>query len=115
MDRILILDGDARCALAVVRSLGRLDVELGVAASTRHAIAWSSRFASDRFQCPDPARDAEAFEAWLQSTIDHWKPHMLLPLTDVSLERTLALETWLRGRTALPFVDAETFARVDHR
>ncbi|MCH2171076.1 ATP-grasp domain-containing protein [Myxococcota bacterium] len=115
MDRILILDGNARCALAVVRSLGRLDVELGVAASSRHALAWSSRFAHRRFACPDPAREGEAFQDWLQSTVDSWKPHMLLPLTDVSLERTLELETWLRARTALPFVEAETVARISDK
>lgn len=115
MDRILVLDGDARSALAVVRSLGRLDVELGVAACGATPLAHASRFVMQRFRCPDPGDSPDAWRAWLLETVDAWQPHMLLPLTDVSLGIVLGMESRLREATVLPCVDEATFHRVANK
>lgn len=115
MDRILVLDGEARSALAVVRSLGQLEIEIGVAFCTPHALATRSRFASVGFPCPDPGAAPEAFQRWLVETVEHWKPHMLLPLTDVSLDLALRVEGTLRASTVLPTISAQTFERVSNK
>ena len=115
MDRILVLDGEARSALAVVRSLGRLEVEVGVASCAKLAIAQKSRFASCCFRCPNPGDSPEPFQRWLLDTVTHWKPHMVLPLTDVSLDLALRIEGRLRECTVLPTVSADTFERVSNK
>ena len=115
MDRILVLDGEARSALAVVRSLGRLAVEVGVASCARPAIAQRSRFASCSFRCPDPGNSPEPYQRWLLETVKRWKPHMVLPLTDISLDLALRIESPLRECTVLPTVSAETFERVSNK
>jgi predicted ATP-grasp superfamily ATP-dependent carboligase len=112
MDRVLVLDGDARSALAVVRSLGRLGLEIGVAAAREGALAQRSRFASQAFRCPDPAAQPRAFQGWLRAQVESFQPHMLLPLSDLSLGLALELEDELRARTVLPSVDRASFARV---
>ena len=115
MDRILVLDGEARSALAVVRSLGRLEVEVGVASNAADAIAQRSRYANRLFPCPNPGEAPEAFQRWLLETVEAWKPHMVLPLTDVSLDLALCVEGRLRESTVLPTVSAETFDRVSNK
>ena len=60
---------------------------LGVAACGTSALAHASRFANERFVCPDPSEAPEAYRTWVMETVEAWKPHMLLPLTDLSLGR----------------------------
>ena len=115
MDRILVLDGEARSALAVVRSLGRQGLELAVAAAEPPALAQRSRYAQRRFACPAPARAPKAFQEWLLRAVEGYRPHLLLPLTDLSLALALELEAELRARTVLPFVDRATCARVQSK
>ncbi len=115
MDRVLVLDGEARAALAVVRSLGRLGLELAVASDDPLAIAQRSRYASRRLACPSPASRPAEFQDWLERAVQDWQPHMVLPLTDVSLGLALARAPALRERTVLPAVDAAAFARVSDK
>lgn len=115
MDRILVLDGEARSALAAVRSLGRLGLEVAVAAAEPPALAQRSRYASRKLACPSPARAPQDFQDWLRRAVAGYRPHLLLPLTDLSLGLTLELEQELRAQTVLPFVDRATCARVQRK
>ena len=61
--RILVLDGDERAALAVVRSLVRAGHIVAVAAESHTSLAGSSRGVAGRYVTPSPLVDAEAFRA----------------------------------------------------
>lgn len=115
MQRILLLDGEARSALASVRSLGRAGYEVAVAAAETPALAQRSRHAARKFACPPPTRAPREFQDWLRGAVKGYRPDLLLPLTDVSVGLTLELEDELRAQTTLPFVDRATCARVQRK
>ncbi len=109
---VLVLDGETRKALAVVRSLGRRGTRLVVASHRESAIACKSRYIRRSVRCPSPKAEPAAFQAWLLSFVQDLKPDMLLPLTDRTVTQVLALEETLRPLTILPFVSNETFLAV---
>lgn len=109
---VLVLDGETRKALAVVRSLGRRGVRLTVASHRKSAIACKSRYVSETVRCPSSKTEPAEFQDWLLGFLREKKPHMLLPLTDRSVTQVLALEETLRDLTILPFVSNDTFLAV---
>ncbi|NNE08404.1 MAG: hypothetical protein HKN20_07575 [Gemmatimonadetes bacterium] len=109
---VLVLDGETRKALAVVRSLGRQGTRLIVVSHRESAIACKSRYAARAVRCPSPKAEPAAFQTWLLSFVRDARPDMLLPLTDRSVTQVLALEETLRPLTILPFVSNETFRAV---
>ncbi|MCB0324047.1 MAG: ATP-grasp domain-containing protein [Bdellovibrionales bacterium] len=111
-DRILVLDGETRTALAVTRSLGHLAVDIGVAAHAPGGLAQRSRYVTTLFECPDPQEAPEMYLRWLVQVVEEWKPRMLLPLTDVSLTLCLRLHDILREQTILPTLDPACFAAI---
>lgn len=111
-DRVLVLDGEARSALAVVRSLSRLPLEIGVVAHHSTALAVRSRGASVYFPAPSAKRDRAGFTTRLAEVIEGWRPRVVLPLTDASLECLRQLPEELRRKTIIPCADPETLEGV---
>ena len=109
---VLVLDGETRKALAVVRSLGRRGIFLIVASDCEGAIARRSRFTSESIHCPNAKSEPAAFQRWLLAFVEERRPHMVLPLTDRTVTQVLSLENLLRSKTILPFVSNETFLAV---
>jgi predicted ATP-grasp superfamily ATP-dependent carboligase len=111
-DRILVLDGETRAALAIVRSLGKHKIDVGVAAHHPGGIAQKSKYASTLFECPDPVDAPEMYLKWVAEVVETWAPRMILPITDASLTLCLRIEEVLRARTILPTVDRNTLAEI---
>ncbi len=110
--RVLVLDGNTRAALAVVRSLGRAKLDVSVAAPTKRSLAAVSRSARFSFCSPNPFAQSAAYRDWLLRLVDRLRPDFLLPVTNISLELALSVEDELRTKTILPFVSRDTFERV---
>lgn len=82
--RALVLDGDSRAALAIVRSLGRRQVQV-IAASEEHAsLAGCSKWCSDRLVYPCPRATPHLFEDWLTSTLALMPDAVLFVASDVT-------------------------------
>jgi predicted ATP-grasp superfamily ATP-dependent carboligase len=113
--RVLVLDGETRTALAVVRSLSSRGMEVIVAASSRCALAQSSKHSAINLISPDPHTVPDGYREWLCETVQQWRPDVLLPLTDLSVGLCLSSEAKLRQWTSLPFVNEETFAAVSDK
>jgi len=113
--RILLLDGETRAALAVVRSLGKLDTDITVASTEPGAISFTSKYCSQKLICPKLMADNREFSIWLKNTLDEINPRMLIALTDASLDACLKLEKDIRDKTELPFVDYDTFAAISDK
>ncbi len=111
-DRILVLDGETRKALAVVRSLGAAGLTVGVASADRRGIALASRYAAERFRSPDAKSDPGEYVRWLLDKVEKWRPQLLLPLTDRSVTLVLGEEKRLASLTTLPFVPEPLFRTV---
>ena len=107
--RALVLDGEARSALAVTRSLGRAGVEVTVGAASKRSLAGSSRYAGDHLLLPDPVREPDAFATALIQQARQRAPELWLPLTDASMTVVNEIRHELQG-IQLPIPAADTLA-----
>lgn len=82
---IMILDGETRTALAVVRSLGRYGYKTIVVSNETAPLAGRSRFAGPLLCAPDPNREPDRFINWLEAAAAAFRPALIFPLTDVTV------------------------------
>lgn len=83
---LMVLNGEARAALGVVRNLGRKGVPVYVGGNERWAMASRSRHARRRFAYPPLATDPERTHAAVMERIRQWRPNVLLPVSDEGWE-----------------------------
>jgi predicted ATP-grasp superfamily ATP-dependent carboligase len=107
-DRVLILDGNTRSALASTRSLGKKGVHVVVADEAKRTLSGASRYCSETFTYPSPASNLDGFLTTLKGECCRRGIGMILPMTEIS--------TWmvLRHREEfeslrVPFVDFRTY------
>ncbi len=113
--RVLVLDGETRSALAVVRALGTEKIDIGVAAHHPGGLAQKSKYTSTIFECPDPVDAPEMYLKWVSEVVESWQPRMLLPLTDTSLTLCLRIKDILSAHTFLPAVDEDTLEQINDK
>jgi predicted ATP-grasp superfamily ATP-dependent carboligase len=82
-DGVLLLDGNARSALAVTRSLGSRGVVVTVAAETHPCLAGCSKYCRDTLIYPSPMEHPEGFTSWLKRLLSGRDYSMVLPMTDI--------------------------------
>jgi predicted ATP-grasp superfamily ATP-dependent carboligase len=100
---VIVLDGNQRSALAVVRSLGSRGVPVHVADSVTRPLAATSRFCTSSTLYPDAAASPEAFLRWLEDMARKHPQAVLMPMTDLTAPLVLEAGTRISGlRTALP-------------
>lgn len=85
---LLVLDGEQRSALAVVRSLGRRGCQVHVGSWVPRSLAGGSRFARSERVLPDPLRDSEAYRGAVAALVARLDVGVVLPVSEAS---TLAL------------------------
>lgn len=113
--RVLVLDGETRAALAVVRALGTQKIDIGVAAHHPGGLAQKSRYTSTLFECPDPVDAPEMYLKWLNEVVESWQPRLVLPITDASITLCSRIEEILREHTFLPTVSAEMLHEINDK
>jgi predicted ATP-grasp superfamily ATP-dependent carboligase len=82
---VLVMDGEQRSSLAVVRSLGSNGIEVDVAAASEVSLAGVSRFAASQVSAPSPTLDPRGFKEWFTAIAAESAYEMLLPMTDASV------------------------------
>ncbi len=82
---VLVMDGEQRAALAVVRSLGRAGYVPYVCSGRDRSLAGASRFAHGRAQVPDPLRAPAAFVAAVGRLIRKWGIRALIPIAEPAM------------------------------
>ena len=113
--RVLVLDGELRASLAVVRSLGRKRCIVAVAGSTRDTLAGSSRYCVERFIYRNPRRASEEFLFDLRAILEDWKPNILLPISDLTTSLVLSFEEEIRKLVILPCGTQAQFAALSNK
>src|SRR5437763_14255828 len=84
LDRVLILDGNTRGALAATRSLGMKGVHVVVADENKRTLAGASRYCSERLTYPSPTGDLEGFLATVKRECSRREIGVILPMTEIS-------------------------------
>lgn len=90
--RALVVDGSARAALPVCRSLGRAGHEVGLATSEASAIAAHSRATARTHWLPGPEASQESFRTAVNKVIAADGYDVLVATDDVTLARLSAME-----------------------
>lgn len=105
---ILVLDAAQRSALAVTRSLGKLDnVVVVTADSTPFALAAASRYSQEYLRSPSSAHEPQVYLEWLEKTCSERQFSLVIPVTEITSQLVLMHETQL-PRLHLPFANYET-------
>ncbi len=108
---ILVLDGEQRAALAVVRSLGARHYPVHIGASVRASLAGGSRFATSETLLPDPLHDPAEFVEGVARLAQVNGCRIVLPLTDASTIAILEARARLPDLT-VPCGDLQAFQRA---
>lgn len=112
MTTALVLDGQLRSALAVVRSLGRRGVTVHCGESTRAATACFSKYVSERVVYPDPERDPERFADFLRRYLETNDVDAVLPVGHETTRLLSRHRSKFAELTALPVPAWELFERA---
>src|SRR5437016_12809148 len=89
LDRVLILDGNTRGALAATRSLGMKGVHVVVADEIKRTLAGASRYCSDSFTYPSPATNLEGSLETVKTASSRRGIGVILPMTELSTSTVL--------------------------
>jgi predicted ATP-grasp superfamily ATP-dependent carboligase len=98
---VLVTDAPANASLAVVRSLGRRGVPVGVCAfDGEFNLASYSRWTAESIKLPSPTRDASGFIRALTRLLETGKYPIVLPTTERTIQLIAgareSLPTWVR-------------------
>jgi predicted ATP-grasp superfamily ATP-dependent carboligase len=88
-ERVLILDGNARSALAATRSLGRRGVPVVVADETKRTLAGASKYCSESFTYPSPTANLRAFLSTVKAECSRRGIRVIFPMTEISMAAVL--------------------------
>lgn len=114
IDKVLVLDGNTRSALATTRSLGSRGIYVVAGDSKRRTLSSTSRFCSGSFTYPPPDTAPEAFIGAVKDECSRRGLTVLLPMTEITTTTVLRHREKL-ARLVLPFVDCNTFEEVSDK
>jgi len=110
--RILVLDGEQRASLAVVRSLGAAGYVVTSGASSEGALASASRFGRDALRLPDPLGDPDAYRIAVSEAVAREGFAVVVPVTEPS---ALALLDDRALAERLPMPSAAAFHQANDK
>jgi predicted ATP-grasp superfamily ATP-dependent carboligase len=115
VDRAFITDGNLRSTLAVVRSLGRAGVWVGVGDDETHSMAGASRYCRESVLYPSPVREPEAFQHFLTTELPRMGYTHVLPTSDVTAQLVAPLKDLLEPKITVMISTAEALSRVQDK
>jgi predicted ATP-grasp superfamily ATP-dependent carboligase len=113
--KVLVTDGDARPALAIVRSLGRRGLSVLVGEERPVSLASSSRHCARHVTYPSPYRDRDAFERFLLDFVERERIDVVMPVTDVTTHSVSRTRDALGRHAAIACPSFEAFEFVSDK
>jgi predicted ATP-grasp superfamily ATP-dependent carboligase len=113
-EKVLILDGNARSALAATRSLGSRGLHVVVGGDSRRTLAGSSQYCRETFAYPAPGENPDGFVSTLKSECARRGVSVVFPMTEISTLTVLKHRDQLDG-LQLPFTDYSTFDAISDK
>ncbi|HSX49486.1 MAG TPA: ATP-grasp domain-containing protein [Cellvibrio sp.] len=105
---ILVLDAAQRSALAVTRSLGKIEgITVVTAEASSNALAGTSCFSNEFIQCPSSTNTPQDFIAWLQTLCSTRQFSLIIPVTEITSQLLLMHQAQL-PQVILPFASYNT-------
>lgn len=105
---LLVLDASTRSALAVTRSLGKMEsVHIITAEAAPIALAGTSRYSNEYRTCPSATHEPQAFIDWLKALLNEIDIALVLPTTEIT-SQLLLLQKDQFPSLRIPFADYDT-------
>jgi predicted ATP-grasp superfamily ATP-dependent carboligase len=111
MEKVLILDGNARSALAATRSLGRRGVPVVVADETKGTLAGASKYCSESFTYPSPTANLRTFLSTVKAECAQRGIRVIFPMAEISTATVLKHREEFED-VEVPFVEFPAFDAV---
>ncbi len=111
LEKVLILDGNTRSALAATRSLGMKGVHVVVADVAKRTLAGASRYCSESFTYASPAANLEGFLTTVKTECSRRGIGVILPMTELSTSTVLRHREEFKS-LRVPFAELEAFEAV---
>lgn len=89
MPKVIVTDSSERAALAVIRSLGRRDIEVVAADSTSFNTGFLSKYCSRRIIYPSPQKNKSKFADFMLRLVKNENFDLLIPITDFTMSPIL--------------------------
>ncbi|PSF05004.1 carboxylate--amine ligase [Marinobacter fuscus] len=105
--RVLVLDGNQRAALAVVRSLGARGLWVATGETSTPSMSGVSRYSQKSFMYTDPAEDPRQFFNDVLWAIESFQISFLVPVSEASAYAVLAFRHELPEHVVLPLPETE--------
>lgn len=109
MARVLILDGDTRQSLPIMRALRAKGHRITVACESRLGMGWLSRFPHRRVLVPSVAKEPNAFADAVIGLLRHDPHDVTIPLFDLCAHVVAERKQELEQYTRVPLVDHDIF------
>ncbi|HMO17856.1 MAG TPA: ATP-grasp domain-containing protein [Oligoflexia bacterium] len=115
--KVLVLDGETRSSLAVVRSLGKEGYSILVASSMRdgRSLAGSSKYAFQSIKCPCSLVSPDECRNWVLDFLRSENIYALIVTKDSSLQALASDYDKIKELTIFPFVDSQTLFKVQDK
>ncbi len=110
MNKVLILDGDAAHALAIMECLRTSGYATAVLCSNKVSYGYHSNYADERFIGPD-SHDTEAYHQFMMHFLDEHHFDVLIPTSDVTAEYMSFHKTELQNKTGVLMPDPDVFMK----
>jgi predicted ATP-grasp superfamily ATP-dependent carboligase len=107
-ERVVILDGNTRSALAATRSLGRRGVPVVVADETTRTLAGASKYCSESFTYPSPSANLRGFLSTVKAECLNRGIQVIFPMGEISMSAVLKHREEFKN-FHLPFPEFSTF------
>jgi predicted ATP-grasp superfamily ATP-dependent carboligase len=85
LSKVFVTDASERAALAVIRSLGRKNIEVTAGDSTRFNMGFLSKYCKQRILYPPPEREKTRFVETILKIIKEDRFDLLIPITDLAM------------------------------
>jgi predicted ATP-grasp superfamily ATP-dependent carboligase len=115
MDKVLVLDGRQRSALALVRSLGRQGIYIAVGEDAHPSLASVSKYCRHRFTYNSPSKKPRDFIDSILAELKRDKYSMIMPMTDITCYLVSEYREEISQYTQVPMVDRETFSKASEK
>jgi predicted ATP-grasp superfamily ATP-dependent carboligase len=112
---VIVLDGNQRSTLAVVRSLGKKGVSVVVGADAPRSVSVVSRYCEQSFVYPSPYSAPEEFMKVVLDRAKEFSGAMLLPMTDVTLSEILKGRDLLSEFVHIPFPSWDIYREISDK
>lgn len=112
MEKVLVTDASERAALAVIRSLGRKNIEVAAGDSTRFSMGFMSKYCRQRILYPSPETEKTKFARALLKKVRDESFDALIPITDMAMVPIVERKEDFEQYTKVAAPDLSTATKV---